>query len=173
MTPFLNAPQKCHPSPYNEFKASFNFNKKHKFFLHPANLFILTLKLSFGWHPNWSPNFFRSAWIRIHVKCTHKRTFLRIRTAAKNLPSHHFTFVRTHIHNLQSFYGSKYRNCQVDWNQLKKISLRIVLAGRCFCVRCLRYLLFVSSRSLFILAEMNLIRWLNSWGSKQPQQQKL
>lgn len=132
MTPLTNASRKCHPSRYNEFKASFNFNKKHKFFLHPANLFILTLKLSFGWHPNWSPNFFRSARIRIHVKCTHKRTFLRIRAAAKNLPSHQAAFVRTHIHNLQSFYGSKYHNCQVDWNQLKKSLSELFWPGDVF-----------------------------------------
>ena len=31
----------------NEFKALFNFNKKHKFLLWAVNLFILTLKLSF------------------------------------------------------------------------------------------------------------------------------
>lgn len=55
-----------------------------------------------------------------------------------------------HSHNLQSFYGSKYRNCQVKWKSIKKKCPRLLLMPF-FCGWC-------RSPYLFWLKN-NLIRW--------------
>lgn len=90
----------------------------------PANLFILTLKLSFDdiqigprkFLPS-TDEYTRKVHTKEHFRGLHKNA---------------------HSHNLQSFYGSKYRNCQVKWKSIKKSP---------------RLFLLLLSLALFILVE--------------------
>lgn len=62
---------------------------------------------------------------------THKRTFYfsakseqQKKSGQAHAASHQFPSRWTHSQNLQSFCGSKYRNCQVEWKSIKKSPLQ-------------------------------------------------
>ena len=100
----------------HEFKALFNFSKNM------ASILIYSdFEIVVWWHPNWSPKFFCCLFTAEYTWNVHTKEHSR--SLHKNaIPVHQESTLTVTIYRV-FFFGSKYRNCQVEWKSIKKIRL--------------------------------------------------